>query len=260
MSTSVVYPYAKINIGLHVIEKRADGYHNIETVFYPVSMHDILEVTDAPEAGRDAALFTYGLDIPGDPYGNLCMKAYRLLAADFPLTPVEIHLYKNIPMGAGLGGGSSDAAFCIQLLNKHFGLNLTHAQLMHYALQLGSDVPFFLQPLPPAAYLAGGRGDLLTPIPLSLSNYRIELRFPPVSVFTAEAYAGMVPQRRDVGLRERLLQPIDTWKCIISNDFETTIFEKFPVIRSYKEALYDEGAVYASMTGSGSAVFGLFRI
>ena len=161
MSTSVVYPYAKINIGLYVIEKRADGYHNIETVFYPVSMHDILEVTDAPEAGRDAALFTYGLDIPGDPYGNLCMKAYRLLAADFPLTPVEIHLYKNIPMGAGLGGGSSDAAFCIQLLNKHFGLNLTHAQLMHYALQLGSDVPFFLHG---PSSICTGRGEIVQPI------------------------------------------------------------------------------------------------
>jgi 4-diphosphocytidyl-2-C-methyl-D-erythritol kinase len=188
------------------------------------------------------------------------VKAYRLLAERFRLTPVEIHLYKQIPTGKGLGGGSADGAFCLQLLNRHFSLGLSQKEMLSYAAQLGSDVSFFIQQPPFISCLATGKGDVLEPFPIDLSQYRIELRFPPVSVSTAEAYAGIEPRPRKVALRDLLLQPVDTWKYVVRNDFEETIFKKYPLISHYKQALYREGAVYASMTGSGSAVFGLFRI
>ncbi len=260
MATTVVYPYSKINVGLHVLGKRADGYHDIETLFVPHKLCDILEISDARGKDRNVRLFMYGLPLPGPESENLCVKAYRLIARDFDISPVDIHLYKQIPPGTGLGGGSSDAAFCLQLLNKHFSLGLTITQMHHYALQLGSDVPFFLQSTPYEPYLATGRGDVLTPFDPDLTRYRIEVRFPPVSVSTAMAYGGLRLKKHNTALKDLLMQPIDLWKYIVENDFEETVFEKHPQIEEYKTALYTEGAVFASMTGSGSAVFGLFRI
>lgn len=260
MATTVVYPCSKINIGLHVLEKRTDGYHNIETLLFPHSLCDILEITDAPDSPEDVRLFIYGNSIPGPVTSNLCVKAYRLLAELHPLSPVDIHLYKQIPAGTGLGGGSSDGAFTLQLLNRHFSLGLTQEALHSFAAQLGSDVPFFIQQPPLLPALATGKGDVLEPFPLDLSPYRVELRFPPLSVSTAEAYANVRPRLQRMALRDLLEQPVDTWKFVVENDFEETVFEKYPLIRQYKQELYREGAVYASMTGSGSAVFGLFRI
>lgn len=260
MATKVVYPYSKINVGLHVLGKRADGYHDIETLFVPHKLCDILEITDSQRSEKDVQLFLYGLPLPGPESENLCIKAYRLIGRDFDLSPVEIHLYKQIPPGTGLGGGSSDAAFCIQLLDKHFLLGLTPQQMHHYALQLGSDIPFFLQNAPFKSYLATGRGDVLMPFAPDLTQYRIEVRFPPVTVSTAMAYEGLRLKKHNTTLKDLLMQPVDSWKYIVENDFEETVFEKHPQIEQYKTALYTEGAVYASMTGSGSAVFGLFRI
>ncbi len=260
MATTVVYPCSKINIGLHVLQKRDDGFHDIETLFVPHALSDVLEVTDAPEAAENVKLFLYGLPLPGPLMSNLCIRAYNLLSEHFHMTPVEIHLYKQIPAGTGLGGGSSDGAYCLQLLNRHFTLGLSQPELHSFALQLGSDVPFFIQQPPLSMCLASGRGDILEPFAMDLSQYRIELRFPPVSVSTAEAYSGVVPDNNRVSLRDLLLQPIDTWKYVIENDFEATIFKKYPQIEQYKQMLYQEGAVFASMTGSGSAVYGLFRI
>ncbi|MFA5443405.1 MAG: 4-(cytidine 5'-diphospho)-2-C-methyl-D-erythritol kinase [Bacteroidales bacterium] len=260
MATTVVYPYSKINVGLHVLGKRADGYHDIETLFVPHKLCDILEIIDSQRSDKDVRLFLYGLPLPGAESENLCVKTYRLIVRDFNLSPVDIHLYKQIPPGTGMGGGSSDAAFCIQLLDKHFSLGLSPGQMHHYALQLGSDVPFFLQNAPFKSYLAMGRGDVLTPFAPDLTQYRIEVRFPPVSVSTAMAYENLSLKKHNTSLKDLLMQPVDSWKYIIENDFEETVFEKHPQIEQYKTALYREGAVYASMTGSGSAVFGLFRI
>jgi len=260
MATTVVYPFSKINLGLHVLEKRADGYHNIETLFVPHHLCDILEITDAPGAQQDVRLFLYGLPVAGHHTSNLCVRAYHLLAEHYKLSPVEMHLYKQIPPGSGLGGGSSDGAVCLQVLNKHFELGLDREKLLSYALQMGSDVPFFMQSLPARPYFATGKGDVLEPFTIVLSPYRIELRFPPFFISTAEAYAAVKPQNNRISLRDLLRQPVESWKHTVVNDFEEVVFQKHPQARQFKEALYEEGAVYASMTGSGSAFFGLFRI
>lgn len=264
MGTWISYPYAKVNVGLTVGTKRADGYHDLETLFVPVPhLCDILEIT-LPSRALDAThLFLYGLPVEGDPQDNLCMKAYRMLAADFDLPCVEMHLYKQIPTGSGLGGGSSDAACCLNMLNTHFGLHLSPTDLAAYALRLGSDVPFFLQDLPPMPFLAHGRGQLLTPFPLDLSRYKIVLRFPEVKIPTASAYQWW-DQRAQVSrttspLATLLKQPLAQWKNLIVNDFEEVILDRYPQIQETKMRLYQEGAVYASMTGSGSAVFGIFE-
>ena len=260
MATTVVYPYAKLNLGLHVLEKRSDGFHNIQTLFYPHTLCDILEITDATAKGsKGAKLFLYGLPVMGDPQENLCIQAYDMLAEKHPMGPVEIHLYKKIPPGSGLGGGSSNAAFCLQLLDKHFALGLQAEELMAFATQLGSDVPFFMQDTPPKAFLAEGRGSVLEPFDMALDGYKIEVRFPPVFVSTAWAYKEVVPNTNKQPLEHVLKQPVETWKDVLVNDFERVVFKKHPQIQQYKEDLYREGAVYASMTGSGSAVFGLFK-
>ncbi len=260
MATSVVYPFSKINLGLHVLEKRADGFHNIETLFFPYSLCDILEITDAEEGSPEGVqLFLYGLPVKGPATSNLCVKTYALLLERFDLGPVEMHLYKQIPPGSGLGGGSSDAACCLHLLNKHFGLGLSTGELLEYAVRLGSDVPFFMQEGLVKPYLATGKGEVLESFAVDLDAYRFELRFPPVFVSTAEAYAGIVPEKNRTPLRDLLCQPVETWKDVLENDFEKVVFKKYPQVRQCKEDLYREGAVYAAMTGSGSAVFGLFR-
>jgi 4-diphosphocytidyl-2-C-methyl-D-erythritol kinase len=247
------FPNCKINLGLNVTSKRADGYHNLETVFYPIQLNDALEVIQSTELHFQ----TTGLEIQGDASSNLCLKAYNFLKADFPLLPaVNIHLHKAIPMGAGLGGGSSNGAFMLSLLNKKFHLQLTEEQLVDYALQLGSDCPFFIINKP---CFATSRGEVMTPTTLDLSAYKILIVNPCIHVSTKDAFAGLMPKQPSKSISEIILQPIETWKHELVNDFEASIFPKHPEIEKIKTDLYNIGAIYASMTGTGSTVYGLFR-
>jgi 4-diphosphocytidyl-2-C-methyl-D-erythritol kinase len=248
----IIFPNAKINIGLNVINRREDGYHNLETIFYPIKINDVLEVIEADELSFESA----GLGIPGRVEDNLCVKGYHLLKKDFDLPPVKIFLYKYIPIGAGLGGGSADAAFFIRLLNQKFSLGLTDEQMTGYARQLGADCAFFIHNKP---VFAQATGDELDAIDLDLSKYSIALVMPPVHVSTAEAYRGVRPAAPDHSLKELIQLPVNEWKNNIKNDFELSVFKNHPTIRGVKAALYEAGAIYASMSGSGSSVFGIFE-
>lgn len=248
----VWFPTAKINLGLYVLRKRDDGYHDISTCFYPVSLKDILEIIPADHFSFQSS----GLPIPGNKKDNLCIKAYTLLKKDYNLPPVTIHLHKLIPMGAGLGGGSSDAAFTLKGLNELFNLDLKLEDLQPYAQQLGSDCSFFLYNQP---MMASGRGDKLQPLDLSISGFKIVIIYPELHVNTASAYTSLKPFDDRISLEKVLRQDISTWRRDLVNDFERRIFQLYPQIRSIKEKLYYAGAVYSSMTGSGSAVYGLFR-
>ncbi|GEO07922.1 4-(cytidine 5'-diphospho)-2-C-methyl-D-erythritol kinase [Segetibacter aerophilus] len=249
----VLFPNCKINLGLQVIGKRADGYHSLETVFYPVAIKDALEIIPS----QDFSFQTTGLPVNGAIDDNLCVKAYHLLKKDFPDLPaVTIHLHKAIPMGAGLGGGSADGAFMLNMLNKHFQLQLSEEKLISYALQLGSDCPFFIINKP---CFATGRGENLTRVELDLASYKIVLVNPGIHVSTKEAFARLTPARPLKSVSEIIKQPIPTWKNELVNDFEKTVFDLYPAIKNLKEQLYEKGALYASMTGSGSTVFGIFE-
>ncbi|TFF35940.1 4-(cytidine 5'-diphospho)-2-C-methyl-D-erythritol kinase [Mucilaginibacter psychrotolerans] len=248
----IVFPNAKINIGLNITERRPDGYHNLETVFYPIKINDVLEVIEADELGFESS----GIEIPGDDADNLCIKGYHLLKKDFPkLPPVKIHLHKNIPIGAGLGGGSSDAAFFIKLMNEKFGLGLSADAMMDYARVLGADCAFFIEAKPVFAF---DKGDEFESVKLDLSAYRIVLVMPDAHVSTAEAYRGVKPAPVKESLYELIQAPIETWKRNIKNDFEVHIFRDHPAIRGVKAELYERGALYAAMSGSGASVFGIF--
>lgn len=248
----VSFPPCKINLGLKVLRKRPDGYHDIETCFYPVPWTDILEVIIA-----DKFEFTStGLTIAGKEEDNLCVKAYRLLQNDFQLKPVKIHLHKIVPMGAGLGGGSSDAAFTLTTLNELYQLNLSLQQLTQYAAQLGSDCAFFLQPRP---MIGTGRGEVLSSLEVDLKNYHLVIVKPPIHVSTAEAYRGVMLDEHGASIATILQQPLQKWKETLINHFEKSVFENHPEIKAIKEKLYAQGAVYASMSGSGSSVFGIFE-
>jgi len=248
----IIFPNAKINIGLNVISRRDDGYHNLETIFYPLGIKDVLEVIEADELSFESA----GLAIPGRVEHNLCLKGYHLLKKDFDLPPVKIFLYKHIPIGAGLGGGSADGAFFIRLLNEKFGLGLTVKQMITYARQLGADCAFFIENTPA---FATGIGDELEPMSLDLSNYKIGLVMPPVHVSTGEAYRGVKPSYPDHSLKDLIRLPVTEWKSHIKNDFEESVFKNHPAIRGAKAALYQAGAIYAGMSGSGASVFGIFE-
>jgi 4-diphosphocytidyl-2-C-methyl-D-erythritol kinase len=249
----VHFPPCKINLGLHVIAKRADGYHNLETCFYPIPLTDILEIIPANAFSFVAS----GNSIPGKPDENLCIRAYGLLQEDFSLPPVEIHLHKVIPTGAGLGGGSSDAAHALRLLNTLFELGLSSTQLMDYAQKLGSDCAFFIED---DAKLGTGRGEVLGPINISLKGKYLVLLKPDVHVSTAEAYQGIIPTIPKHSVKKILeTTPISEWVHFLKNDFEESVFRKHPIIQQYKKSLYDAGAVYASMSGSGSSIFGIFN-
>ena len=249
----IVFPNAKINIGLNITERRPDGYHNLETVFYPIKINDVLEVIEAP----DLIFQSTGLDIPGNDDDNLCLKAYHLLKHDFAeLPPVKIHLHKNIPIGAGLGGGSSDAAFFIRLMNDKFGLGLSVDGMIGYARQLGADCAFFIENKPAFAF---DKGDELEDIKLDLLAYKIVLVMPDAHVSTAEAYRGVKPLPIKESLYDLIKTPIANWKRHIKNDFEAHVFRDNPGIRGVKAELYEHGALYASMSGSGASVFGLFE-
>jgi 4-diphosphocytidyl-2-C-methyl-D-erythritol kinase len=249
----IFFPNCKINLGLKILRKREDGYHDLETVFYPLAIKDVLEIN------RDIALnFTpYGLPIPGDADNNLSIKAWFLLRKDFPDLPfVHIHLYKHIPIGAGLGGGSSDGAFTLLLLNKQFNLELDTNQLLSYAAQLGSDCPFFILNTPS---FGGGRGEKLDPAPIDLSGHCIVFIDPKLHVSTAQAFSLCTPSASGPTLREIIQQPISTWKDQLINDFEAPVFQLHPRLRDIKELLYAQGALYAALTGSGSGIFGIFE-
>jgi 4-diphosphocytidyl-2-C-methyl-D-erythritol kinase len=249
----IVFPNCKINLGLTVINKRSDGYHNLETIFYPVSVTDILELT--PSLSSTEITCT-GLPVSGSPADNLCLKAWYLLKQDFPsLPPVNFHLHKIIPMGAGLGGGSADGAFALAMLNEKFALGLTSAKLIDYALKLGSDCPFFILNKP---CYATGRGEVMEEIMLDLSFYSFILVNPGVHVPTGWAFSQLKPRSAGANLKQHILRPIETWKDTVLNDFEEAVAKTYPVILSIKNRLYQQGAVYASMTGSGSTVYGIF--
>ncbi|MBI4930139.1 MAG: 4-(cytidine 5'-diphospho)-2-C-methyl-D-erythritol kinase [Bacteroidetes bacterium] len=255
----ICFPNAKINIGLNIIRKREDGYHDIESIMYPLKgiVYDALEIIQSSEFGVQSS----GIKIPGDEKNNLCVKAYHLIAKDYPLPPIKIYLHKAIPIGAGLGGGSADGAFMIRLLNDEFKLGLAWGEMHHYARQLGSDCSFFISNQP---VFAEGKGDELEPVQLSLSNYHIAVVYPNIHINTAEAYREMDEGQgtRDEGkkqLIELIKLPIEKWKGNIVNDFEEAIFPKQPEIKKIKEKLYSLGALYASMSGSGSAVYGIFN-
>jgi 4-diphosphocytidyl-2-C-methyl-D-erythritol kinase len=235
-------------VGLHIVSKRADGYHELETIFYPIDWCDVLEIVPSDEQQFTSS----GLAIPGK--GNLCLDAYHLLKADFDISAVHIHLHKVIPIGAGLGGGSSDAAFTLKGLNELFDLKLSNEQLQAYAVQLGADCPFFVENKP---MLATGIGEVLSPIELDLSNYHLAIVKPDIHVSTAEAYSSVVPNQPTHSLADLIRQPIVDWQ--VQNDFEKSVFAQYPEVEKLKQSLYEKGAVYAAMSGSGSAVFGLFK-
>ncbi len=246
------FPHCKINLGLLVTEKRADDFHNIETIFYPVGMQDVLEFVE-----NDVFQFAVsGIELEGDATNNLVVRAYRLLEKDFKLPPLHIHLHKNIPSGAGLGGGSADAAFMLTALNDYFGIGLSQQQLTNYALRLGSDCPFFISPVPS---LAKGRGELLEPIELDLSGMHLVVVKPPIHVSTAEAYSHIIPKQPDNSLANLIAMPVNQWKNYIFNQFEDYVFDAYPEVKAIKQKLYQQGACFSLMSGSGSAVFALFK-
>ena len=284
----ITFPNAKINIGLNVVAKRSDGYHDIETVFYPVLLQDALEIKPMRpldpaqlckrlEAGLlvqpDDVFLHYrilpkkedipccslemtGNEFPFSAADNLVVKAYLLLQKDFDLPSIDIKLHKHIPSGAGLGGGSSDCAFMITLLNRRFNLRMRESMMERYAAQLGSDCAFFIANTPS---IATGRGEILNPINLTLKGYTILLVKPDVAVSTAEAYAGVTPHKPETALADAVMRPVSEWKECVFNDFEPSVFKKYPLLADIKQKLYDLGAEYAAMTGSGSTIYGLFR-
>ena len=252
----ITYPNAKINLGLNIVEKRPDGYHNLETVFYPINLQDALEVKDLEGEG-EYTLKISGTPIEGELDNNLVVKAYRLLKKDFPnMGSINIHMYKHIPTGAGLGGGSADAAFMLKLLNEKFKLNLSTEKLEEYAAILGADCAFFIQNKP---VFASGIGNIFEEINLSLKGYYLVLVKPDIFVSTKDAFANIIPMKPNHSLKEIIRMPVETWRATMKNDFENSVFKKFPEIAAIKDKLYDIGAIYASMSGSGSSVFGIFR-
>lgn len=253
----VVFPCCKINLGLNIVERRPDGYHNIETVFYPIPLHDNLEVESVKNASQPYLLHLSGLHLDSeDADNNLVVKVFNSLRSDYPqIPPVEIWLHKRIPSGAGLGGGSSDAAFMMRLLNEKYELQMTDEDITYRLSRLGADCPFFYQPTPT---FATGIGDQLMPIDFDLGGYVLLLVKPDVHVSTREAYAMVRPKPSSVSLLQSLSRPVETWRETVKNDFEYSVFQQYPEIAAIKQTLYDMGAVYASMSGSGSSVFGLF--
>lgn len=254
----LVFPHCKINLGLHILAKRPDQYHDLETVFLPLSLHDMLEIAET--GNNDKPVFECsmsGLPVQMRVEDNLCRKAYDVVKKDFPKLPsLKMHLHKSIPAGAGLGGGSADAAFMLRLLNEKFDLHIPPEKLDAYALNLGSDCPFFLQD---KACLATSRGERLQPCPIHLSHYFFVLIYPGISISTAWAFAQIKPQTNRPSIKEIIQQPVSTWRDQLQNDFEEPVSKKFPAIKEVKDALYAAGAVYAAMSGSGSSVFGIFE-
>ncbi len=252
----ISFPNCKINIGLQIIGKRPDGFHNLQTIFHPVAIKDALEIIDSPSI-NSIEFSTSGITIDGNTENNLCVKAFQLLKKDFPQIPgLKMHLHKTIPMGAGLGGGSADAAIALELIDKKYSLDLSSQQLTNYALELGSDCPFFLINKP---CFASGRGELLEAIEVNLSAYKILIVHPGIHINTGWAFAALEKMGNIIDLKGSIGKPVEDWKGLISNDFEAPVFKSHPEIRDIKEKLYSYGALYASMSGSGSSVYGIFK-
>jgi len=277
----IAYPNVKLNLGLHVLRRREDGYHDLDTLFIPYTgFHDTLEIITGDDYSRTSAHFqkTYaetqiaqGITPDGklmvtiarkegvdwDPLKDLTARAYGLLAEQYKLPPMKIYLEKTSPVGAGLGGGSADAAFALRMIAELTGLELSDGELASLAARLGSDCAFFIYNRP---MLGSGRGEILEPFDIDLSGYRVEVTVPEgIAVSTADAYRGIIPQEREVSLREILTRPVEEWKSLLVNDFEATVFAKYPRLAEIKQSLYDAGAVYAAMSGSGSALFAIYR-
>ena len=256
----IVFPIAKINLGLNVVEKRPDGYHNLQTVFYPVPIKDALEVQQMDEgfpSDVDCDLKVTNIAIEGDEQRNLVVRAYLLLKQDFPtLSRIHTHLWKGIPTQAGMGGGSSDCAYMIRLLNALFDLQLSDEQMIRYAARLGADCAFFIKSEP---CYAEGIGEKMQPIGLDLSEWYIGVVRPDIPVPTKEAFSRIHPHYPQVCPKEAVMQPVETWRETLVNDFEESVFALHSEIGAVKEQLYKMGATYAAMSGSGSALFGLFK-
>lgn len=254
----ITYPNAKINLGLNIISKRPDGYHNLETVFYPIPLCDTLSVEAMPAGTQPQSDYLFNIEgTPVDcaPEKNLVIKAFRLLQSEYPLAPVQISMRKDIPFGAGLGGGSADAAFMLKMLNDHFDLKLSTEKLEEFAARLGADCAFFIQNRPT---LAEGIGNIFTPISLSLKGYTLVLVKPEIHISTQEAYAKVHPHMPEHRIQDAICRPIEEWKDIIVNDFEESVFPNHPELDRIKQELYHQGAIYASMSGSGSSIYGIF--
>jgi 4-diphosphocytidyl-2-C-methyl-D-erythritol kinase len=250
------FPNCKINLGLNITQKRPDGYHNIETVFYPLNWTDALEIVEG--GNQSFELFITGLKVDGNTEENVIFKAYKLLTEGHQIPNIKVYLHKVLPMGAGLGGGSSDAAFFLKLANKHLKLNLSTEKLTEMARTLGSDCAFFIENAP---VFAKGKGDEFEAIKVDLSQYHILVVYPGIHSNTKEAYEGVVPSQTSRSVKDIITkEPIEKWKDLLINDFEKSIFKKYPEIEKLKNSLYQSGAVYASLSGSGSAVFGIFKV
>ena len=248
----LVFPNAKINFGLNILRKRPDGYHDLETCFHPVPWADVLEIVES----EVFSISTSGIDIPDDG-PNIIEKAYQSLSEDHDLPPVDIHLHKVVPIGAGLGGGSADAAFALRLLNEKFNLSLSDEQLIKYAIPIGADCAFFIKNKP---MLASGIGEKLIEVELSLEGKKILMVYPGIHISTKEAYSNINPGKPEISIAEILKNhSIADWKDLLKNDFEESIFSAYPVLESIKEQLYQDGAEYAAMSGSGSCMFGIFN-
>ena len=256
----IIHPIAKVNLGLNVVERRPDGYHNLQTVFYPINIKDTLEVfpmADSFPSPIDCDIKVTNIPVEGDEQRNLVVRAYNLLKQDFPTLPrLHAHLYKGIPTQAGMGGGSSDASAMLLLLNKAYTLNLSDEQLITYAAQLGADCPFFILNHP---VYAEGIGEQMTPIDINLSDWHIAVVRPDIPVPTKEAFAHITPAYPKKNCKDIVMQPVETWRKELTNDFEQSVFALHPELAAIKEQLYQHGATYAAMSGSGSAIFGLFR-
>ena len=253
------FPNCKINLGLNILRKRTDGYHDLETVFYPIALHDTLEIIENKEPNKNHAMpfTTSGFSVPGMATSNICVKAYKLLRKKFPKLPlIKMHLHKAVPLGAGLGGGSADAAFVLKILNNLFNLCLTIPQLMEFADELGSDCPFFILNKP---CFATGRGEILEEINLDLSDYKIAIVNPGIHVTTGDVFSKMKPVVPEKSIKEIITLPIKKWKAELQNDFEKIIFKQYREIVDIKDSFYSDGAIYASMSGSGSTVYGIFK-
>lgn len=252
----IVFPNAKINLGLNIIEKRQDGYHNIETVFYPIPLCDALEIIPSLSTKNSYNWSSTGIEIDAPTEQNICIKALNLIKSEYDIPSVDIHLHKAIPFGAGLGGGSSDAASVMLLLNTIFNLNISNTKLKEMAARLGADCPVFIDNKPA---FATGIGDCLTPININLEGYHLLLVKPDIFIATPKAYWDVRPQKPHQALSEIVQYPINDWKHLMTNDFEESVFKKHPDIKEIKNTLYAHGALYASMSGSGSSVFGIFE-
>ncbi|MCJ0743861.1 4-(cytidine 5'-diphospho)-2-C-methyl-D-erythritol kinase [Pedobacter montanisoli] len=247
----LTFANAKINLGLFLTEKRTDGYHNLQTVFYPIKIYDVVELIDAEET----SCMVKGIEVPGETTDNICLRAFKMLQAEFNLPNQRIILLKNIPVGAGLGGGSADAAFLIKLINDKFNLGISIAEMENYARKLGADCAFFIRNQPVYAF---GKGDEFEEAEIDLSSYFLVLVKPPVHVSTAQAYANVSVKQPVQPLKRLIELPLSEWQSVMLNDFEPSVFAAFPQIAEIKTKLYEAGAKFALMSGSGSSVFGIF--